>query len=78
VLLSLSLLIGAAYAFRTVGRLFTGPVDAAMGAVPDLGRAEMAAAGLLSVGIVALGLHPAPVLALLGPTVARLARLFGA
>lgn len=77
VLLSLSILIGAAYAFRTVGRLFTGPTSATLSAAPDLGRAEMAAAGLLAFGIVAIGLHPAPVLALIGPSVARLARLFG-
>jgi NADH-quinone oxidoreductase subunit M len=77
VLLSLSMLIGAAYAFRTVGRLFTGPTSATLRAAPDLGGAEMAAAGLLAFGIVAIGLHPAPVLALVGPSVARLARLFG-
>lgn len=77
-LLSLSLLISAAYAFRTVGRLFTGPVGASMRAVPDLTRAEMAAAGLLSAGILAIGVYPAPALALIGPSVARLARLFGA
>jgi NADH-quinone oxidoreductase subunit M len=77
VLLSLSILIGAAYAFRTVGRLFTGPASASMGTVPDLGRTEMAAAGLLAFGIVAIGLHPAPLLALIGTSVARLARLFG-
>lgn len=77
VLLSLAVLIGAAYAFRTIGRLFTGPVGAAMHAVPDLTRAEMAAAGLLSAGIVAIGFHPAPALALIGPAVARVSRLFG-
>ena len=76
-LLSLSLLISAAYAFRTVGRLFTGPVDASMQSVPDLTRAEMAVAGLLSVGIVGIGLFPAPALALVATSVARLARLFG-
>ena len=77
VLLSLSLLISAAYAFRTVGRLFTGPVSATMRAVPDLTRPEMAAAGLLSFGILAVGLYPAPALALVGASVARLARFFG-
>jgi NADH-quinone oxidoreductase subunit M len=76
-LLSLSILIGAAYAFRTVGRLFTGPAGGAMRSIPDLGRTEMAAAGALSFGIVAIGFFPAPALALIGPSVARLARLFG-
>ncbi|MDP1524435.1 MAG: NADH-quinone oxidoreductase subunit M [Rhodocyclaceae bacterium] len=75
--LSLSLLISAAYAFRTAGRLFTGPVSARMRDVADLSRAEMAAAGTLAVGIVAIGVFPAPALALMGASVARVARLFG-
>jgi NADH-quinone oxidoreductase subunit M len=77
VLLSLSLLISAAYALRTAGRLFTGPVGGVMQSVPDLGRAEMAAAGLLSGGILLIGFYPAPALQLIGPSVARLAQLFG-
>lgn len=76
-LLSLGVLIGAAYAFRTIGRLFTGPVGAAMHAVPDLTRMEMAVAGLLSLGILALGVSPASTLHLVGASVARVARLFG-
>lgn len=76
-MLSLSVLIGAAYAFRTAGRLFTGPVSDAMKSVPDLTRAEMAAAGVLAFGIVAIGVYPAPALALVGSSVARLAHLFG-
>jgi NADH-quinone oxidoreductase subunit M len=77
VLLSLSILIGAAYAFRTVGRLFTGPAGGAMQSLADLTRAEMAAAGLLSAGILGIGFYPAPVLGLIGPSVARLAQMFG-
>jgi NADH-quinone oxidoreductase subunit M len=77
VLLSLSLLVSAAYAFRTVGRLFTGPVGESMRAVPDLTRAEMAAAGLLATGILGIGFYPAPALTLIGGSVAHLARLFG-
>lgn len=77
VLLSVSLLISAAYAFRTVGRLFTGPVGETMRDVPDLTRSEMAAAGALSFGILAIGLHPAPALTLVGASVARLAGFFG-
>jgi NADH-quinone oxidoreductase subunit M len=77
VFLSLGLIVSAAYAFRTVGRLFTGPVDKTMAHLPDLTRAEMAAAGLLSLGILAIGFHPAPALALVGASVARVARLFG-
>jgi NADH-quinone oxidoreductase subunit M len=77
-LLSLSVLIGAAYAFRTVGRLFTGPVGATMRTVSDLTHAEMAAAGLLATGILGIGFYPAPALTLIGSSVARLARMFGA
>jgi NADH-quinone oxidoreductase subunit M len=77
-LLSLSLLISAAYAFRTVGRLFTGPVGETMKSVPDLSRPEMAAAGLLSCGILAIGLYPTPALTLVGASVGRLAKFFGA
>lgn len=76
-LLSLSLLISAAYAFRTIGRLFTGPVSATMQNLPDLTRAEMTMAGALSAGIVLLGLYPKPFLTLIGASVARLARVFG-
>ncbi len=77
-LLSLSVLVSAAYALRTVGRLFTGPVSSTMRDVPDLTRAEMAAAGVLSAGIVAIGFFPAPALALVAVSVGNLSRLFGA
>jgi NADH-quinone oxidoreductase subunit M len=74
--LSLGVLISAAYAMRTVGRLFTGPVRESMKNVPDLTRTEFAAASLLGLGIVGLGLFPAPVIALAGASVARLSKLF--
>ncbi len=77
VALSLSLLISAAYAFRTVGRLFTGPVDVARQAVADLTRSEMLAAGVLSFAILFIGFYPAPVLGMIGASVGRLSRLFG-
>jgi NADH-quinone oxidoreductase subunit M len=60
-----------------VGRLFTGPATASMQALPDLTRAEMAAAGLLAAGIVGIGFYPGPAVTLVGTSVARLARLFG-
>ncbi|MDP1653789.1 MAG: NADH-quinone oxidoreductase subunit M [Rhodocyclaceae bacterium] len=77
VLLSIAMLISAAYAFRTIGRLFTGPVDAALRNVPDLSRPEMLAAAILSFGTVVIGVYPAPALDLVGASVARIARLFG-
>ncbi|MDI6746457.1 MAG: NADH-quinone oxidoreductase subunit M [Rhodocyclaceae bacterium] len=78
VLLSLSLLISAAYALRTVGRLFTGPVGVTMKNVPDLTRTEMLAVATLSFGILAIGLYPAPALHLVGASVTRLSGFFGA
>jgi len=75
-ILLLGVLISAAYAMRTIARLFTGPVRASMQNVPDLTRAEFAAAGVLTLGIVGLGLFPAPVLALLAGSVDRLSKLF--
>jgi NADH-quinone oxidoreductase subunit M len=77
VLLSLGVLISAAYAMRTVGRLFTGPVRESMKNVPDLTRTEFAAAGVLSLGILALGIFPAPALAVITASVNRLSKLFG-
>jgi NADH-quinone oxidoreductase subunit M len=75
-LLSLSVLISAAYALRTIGRLFTGPVRSAMQDVPDLTRAEMAAAGVLSFGVLVLGFYPAPALALIAASVGQFSRMF--
>lgn len=78
VILSLGVLISAAYAVRTVGRLFTGPVRPGMQGIPDLSRTEFAAAGVLALAILALGIYPAPALALISASVGQLARLFGA
>ena len=75
-LMSAGMVISAAYAIRTVGRLFTGPVRAEMLDVPDLRRMEMAAAGLLAVGTVALGIMPAPALALIDASISRFTMLF--
>ncbi len=77
VLLSIGVLISAAYAFRTVGRLFTGPVREDMRLIPDLSRAEFAAASVLSAGILLLGVFPAPALALMAASVNRLSRIVG-
>ena len=60
VLLSVGVLISAAYAIRTVGRLFTGPVRPQMRNLTDLRGSEMVAASVLTAGILLLGLFPAP------------------
>jgi NADH-quinone oxidoreductase subunit M len=76
VLLSLSVVISAAYAVRTVGRLFTGPVSARMLSLPDLNRSEFSAAAVLTAGSLAIGLYPAPLLQLIAASVSRYAQLF--
>ncbi len=76
VLLSLGVLISAAYALRTVGRLFTGPVSQRMQGLPDLSRTELTSAGVLSAGMVLIGVFPAPTLALMAASVDQLSRVF--
>jgi NADH-quinone oxidoreductase subunit M len=70
--LSTGALISAAYAIRTVGRLFTGPVRPQMRTVPDLRRGELAAAGVLAAAILWIGLYPAPLLRLTAATLQHL------
>lgn len=81
VLLSIGVLISAAYALRAVRRLSTGPErnagQAGLAAFADLDRSELAAAGLLAAGILLIGCYPAPLLALIGASVAQLAGQFG-
>ena len=64
VLTSVGMLIGAAYAVRTVTRLFTGPVSRRMRDIPDLARSELIAASVLTAGTLLIGLFPAPMLRL--------------
>ncbi len=75
-LVSIGMLISAAYAIRTIGRLFTGPVRPDMRDVQDLRATEMAAAGILSLGIVAIGIAPGGLLAMMSASVAQLSDLF--
>ena len=76
-LLSVGVLISAAYAIRTVGRLFTGPVRPQMRQVADLRGSEMAAASVLTAAILLLGVFPAPVLRLSQATLASIGAAFG-
>lgn len=73
VLLSLTVVISAAYAVRTVGRLFTGAVSERMQHLPDLTRTELTAAFVLTAGSLIFGFYPAPMLALIAATVGRYA-----
>jgi len=70
--LNLGVLVSAVYALRTLSCLFTGPVSPRMRDVADLRGIELAAAGLLSFGVIALGLYPAPSLRLIDASVANL------
>jgi NADH-quinone oxidoreductase subunit M len=78
VLLSLGVMISAAYAIRTVGRLFTGPVRPQMSEVQDLRPTELFAALVLSAGILLLGVFPAGVLELMNASVTRVSAIFTA
>ncbi|MFC5300020.1 complex I subunit 4 family protein [Azospira restricta] len=75
-LLSLAVLISAAYALRVVGRLCLGGRPHAA-TLADLGPGEGLAAGTLAAGILVAGLWPAPLLAVSAASLRELARLFG-
>jgi NADH-quinone oxidoreductase subunit M len=76
VLVSVGVLIGAAYSVRTVSRLFTGPVREEMSRYPDLHGTELVAASVLLAGVLLLGLLPEPSLELVRSSVAQLSALF--
>lgn len=76
VLLSVGVLVGAAYAVRTVGRLFTGPVRPGMRSLPDLTRSELIAASVLTAGTLLIGCFPAPALELTAATAAHVSAAF--
>ncbi|MDH5778621.1 MAG: NADH-quinone oxidoreductase subunit M, partial [Gammaproteobacteria bacterium] len=75
-LLAIGFLISAAYAIRTVGFLFTGPVRSEMQSITDLRAHEMFAALLLSSGIILIGVAPAALLNLISSSVGRFSALF--
>jgi NADH-quinone oxidoreductase subunit M len=75
-LLSLGVIISAAYAVRVTGRLCLGG-RAHPGQLPDLDRSEYLAALVLAIGIVVAGFFPAPLLALSAASVQEISRLFG-
>lgn len=63
-LFSLSILISAAYALRTIGLLFTGTIRPKMQGIADLKMLELLAAGVLVAGIVGFGLLPSALIKL--------------
>jgi NADH-quinone oxidoreductase subunit M len=72
---SISILVSSAYAMRTIGTLFTGPVKPQMQQIQDLRTPEILAAGLLVAGIVLFGLLPALLTDLSSATIAQMSSL---
>ncbi|MGZ8185528.1 MAG: complex I subunit 4 family protein [Methylobacter sp.] len=72
VFFSLSILISAAYAIRTISLLFTGPVKPQMQQIEDLKSPELLAAGILVAGIVLFGLLPAILIDLSSATITQM------
>ncbi|MDO9212262.1 MAG: NADH-quinone oxidoreductase subunit M [Methylococcales bacterium] len=68
VFFSISLLISAAYAIRTIGLLFTGHSSPAMQNIDDLRLPEILAASVLVISIIGFGLLPAPLIDLSAST----------
>jgi len=69
------MLVGAAYGLRVIGRLCMRGLPAQE--IADMTRTETVAAAILGLGIIALGVWPAPLLDLVAGSVDRVGRLFG-
>lgn len=76
VILSLGVLISAAYAIRTIGRLFTGPVQCEIQQIADLRKTEMLAASVLTAGFLIIGFFPAPALEIVSASIHALSNVF--
>ena len=68
------MLIGTAYGLRVIGRLCMRGLPAQE--IADMTRTETVAAAILGLGIVGLGVWPAPLLDLVAGSVGRVGRLF--
>ncbi|MGB5425440.1 MAG: NADH-quinone oxidoreductase subunit M [Gammaproteobacteria bacterium] len=77
-LISVGMMVTAAYSVRTIGRLFTGPVHNRMRNIQDLRPLELTAAGVLASGIILLGIAPWPALQLMASSVSQLGAVFAA
>jgi len=71
-LISVGMMVTAAYSVRTIGRLFTGPVHSRMRDVQDLQPVELTAAGVLATAIILLGIAPRPALELMATSISQL------
>jgi NADH-quinone oxidoreductase subunit M len=75
-LLTLGVLLSAAYAVRTISQLFTGPVRPGMENVQDLRPSELLAAATLAAFTLLFGFLPGPLLDLINASASELAKLF--
>ncbi len=75
VIVCLGMLVGAAYGLRVIGRLCLRGLPAQE--IADMTRTEAAAAAILGLAIVGLGVWPAPLFDLVAGSVDRVGRLFG-
>jgi len=73
--LGVSILVSAAYAMRTIGMLFTGPVKPQMREIEDLRIYELVAASLLVFAIVLFGLWPSPLIELSTATITQMTEI---
>ena len=76
ILISLAVMISAAYAARTMGRLFSGPSRENMSDITDLQPMEMFAASILVFSFIFLGFFPSYLLDLMGSSAAQFSDLF--
>ena len=67
---SIGILVTASYSLRTIGRMFTGPLDPRWARLQDMRGLHLVAALPLIALIVLIGVFPSPVLTLINSTVA--------
>jgi NADH-quinone oxidoreductase subunit M len=75
-LLTVGVLLSAAYAVRTISQLFTGPVRPGLHNAHDLRPSELVAAGTLAAATLLLGFMPGPLLNLANASTLQLSKLF--
>lgn len=76
ILVSLGVMISAAYAARTMGRLFTGPSRSNMSDISDLRRVEVFAVSILVFGFIFLGFFPDYALDLMHASASNFSQIF--
>ena len=76
ILVGLAVMISAAYAARTMGRLFTGPSRSNMDDISDLQPVEVFAVSILVFGFLFLGFFPSYALDLMNASAANFSQLF--